>query len=526
MARYVLLTLGSLAAFAGIQWWASTNDVSIILQQLDSGEAATEAVPLLRHPNLDRILRVHIQYVECEFNALAVARTDPDRNRSTLRRLWMPPNPDRSIFEEHFPICANWMWYAREVDHLGWRENPPAREKKRGTERWTTHARRQDRFRCLRGPPSVSSRQRYHWQEPEPCIEENIRRHCDRAVHKEKCRAYAEASLHDKPWKPRYWWGSQALWTIGLRHWNAQTLRSAGVVSVWTAWAILLMIAARRSKRAILVVCSAGVGAWVELRHPALFNWQSATACAWGILTGALALTCAGTRNMQPAMFLAGTVAAFLWLYQGQQVLGAGLILLMTYTALSRSSERQAAFAALRALGAYVAGMGVSLISVNVVRQLVYSLTAPPDLDPELALYVWDGFAGQSAVRQEFSGEQQTLAVLPFFAMSLWATLTDLPITAVLLAHAAAYTAIAYAWICCAWKAARGRSAPWGAAMIATLTAAGVVFRLGISQDEWVLASRPVTLIPACGALALAAVWWRRTTKRAVISPDALRVAE
>ncbi len=139
--------------------------------------------------------------------------------------------------------------------------------------------------------------------------------------------------------KPRYWWGSKALYAIALRYLSVHEIRELTLAATRAAYLLLAVVLVAFAPRTlpatapllVLGAFSSGLEYWADVANGTPYLWTVASAAVLagllrvrrssGVFSGAVPVWC----------FAAGTVSSYLWLGDGHTFLAATWIGLLVW---------------------------------------------------------------------------------------------------------------------------------------------------------------------------------------------------
>ena len=502
---------GTLAVMVALQWAATFVPRERLEVALDDGAVRVEALAPRPHLGTAHRLRHHLQYMECESAALLLRGSDPDFFASRWQRTVFTPSPANAGTGELLARCRHVGDGWQIVDHYGWRFTAPPREAKRGTERWTTIARGSARL-CPKESPHDPYPRAFRWEAPAECRAARLTETCAVWLYPEECSTYASAPFKAKPYKPRYWWGGTALWTLALAAAKAETVRTATTALGWIAPLVFMAVVGWRSRRAAWLLAPVAPLGWWSQWDFGLWSFETAAPQLWAWSAATVAALVAGRRRgggggvWMPTM---GAGQAYLWLLDTAEALGFGLIALTAYAVVRGRSEKEGATEAARLAGAFAAGFVGALAAGVLLRHAVYEQTIAlthPTLSGYVLTNALEQVGARGAEGVTFMAQGLGVAGTAYFLAWIWGQLTLLSTGKALVLHAAAYLAIAAhlaSYASAAWRRG-GRSRPWGASVAVALAIGGLVAEVVPWNDDWVRLGRATILLPAAGWLVAA----------------------
>lgn len=328
---------------------------------------------------------------------------------------------------------------------------------------------------------------------------------CAEWLHPE-CTTYAAAPGNAKPFKPRYWWGGNTLYTLGLAVMPAERLRALFAALGMAAPVVFLLAVAARSRRALFLLAPLAPLAWWSQASFGLWSMETAMPQVWAWLTGALAAWTARWRHAVPLLLACGMVQGYLWSLDTAEALGFGLAVLAVYAVVRDEGEHRGLRASVTAGSAYVAGFALAVLGGIGFRHVVYETTIAL-AHPEMSGYVWTNFTGQMEARRMDNAEsawaKAGIGGSIFLLAWTWSLLTTMAAGKALLLHAACYMAMAAhlgAYLVAGTRQALGQRTRWpayGATAAGALVLGALWAQTTLWNDDWVRVGRATVLIPA-----------------------------
>ena len=501
--------VATFAIMVGLQWAATHVPEERLAAALDDGAARIEALSPRPHLGTAHRLRHHLQYMECEMAALALRGADRSFFGSRWLQAVFAPSPAGTRADTLLPRCRHFGDGWRIVDHYGWRFDAPKREAIRGTERWRTAVRRAYES-CPEEKPQDAYPRPYRWEAPAQCRAARLAETCAAWLHPTECTAYAAAPLAAKPYKPRYWWGTQTLYVLALGAMPADAVRTAAAVAGLSMPALFLLAVARRSRKAALMLGPVALLAWWSQWDYGLWSMETAAPHLWAWSAGTVAALMASRRYATAALLACGMLQAYLWLLDTSEALGFGLVALVAYAIAREDGEHEGLKQCVVLAGAYAAGFALALASGVALRHAVYETTialAHPELSGYVLTNMVEQVASRSAEGQKFVAADLGIAGIAYFLAWTWSQLTALPIERSLLFHAGCYVAMAaHVTMYVIRVGPRGtrmgpRGMPTGATVAGVLALAGLSAEVVPWNDDWVRLGRATILVPAVASM-------------------------
>ena len=505
-ARLGATAVVTFTVLVGLQWsstWVPEEDVAAGLD--DGSSRITNLDPRPGDRRTERLAE-HLQYMECEFAALSIRRTQRGFYPTRWQQAVFAPNTADARSETLLPICKHSQTLQRVVDHRGWEFIGPREEVVRHTvgDVGGTRARPCEADPWDRPTPGSPYAWRLAWERSQACWTERLAALCAEWLHP-RCTTYAEAPANAKPYKPRYWWGANTLHTLGLAVMPADRMRGLTAVTGMMVPAVFLLAVALRSPRALLLVAPLAPLGWWSQWSFGLWSMETGVPQSWAWIAGAVAAWTAGRRNASQALLVCGMVQGFFWLLDTAEVLGLGLAMLAAYAIAREGGEDAGLKAGVKAGIAYGGGFVLAIVGGWGFRHVVYESTIAL-AHPEMTGYVRENVMGQVAARRI----DNTAA--PWAAWGIggsvvhlawtWSWLTTMDVTKAVFLHAACYIAMA-AHLCREGVAgvgrALGRRRVWstcGATGTGLLVLAAVYVQTTLWNDDWVRVGRMTILIP------------------------------
>ena len=210
--------------------------------------------------------------------------------------------------------------------------------------------------------------------------------------------------------KPRYWWGSKALYAIALRHLSVYELREFTRIATRVAYLLLGVSLLLLSPKTLLLTSPllvfgaffSGVEYWADVANGLPYLWAV-------LAVAGLALLMRGKgRKTWPATvpvycFAAGTVSSYLWLGDGHTFLVVTWIGMLVWFGLGPLSATTRARRTLTCIALYGAGIVICYMLGQVVRATF------------LGAQVWWNFWEGTSIAVQSSGLLERLTPWPAF---------------------------------------------------------------------------------------------------------------
>ena len=184
----------------------------------------------------------------------------------------------------------------------------------------------------------------------------------------------------ESPFKPRYWWGSRALFAIALRHFSAAEVRELLEAGTYAAYALLALSLLRLSPKTLLVVSPlvlyggffSGIRYFSDIVNGAPSLWAVLSASALALLMRRQASSpLAPMAAMRLFCFFTGMVSCFLWLGEGHAFLAMTLIGMVTYFGGRHLGRLAATGQAVACISLYLIGFAVCYATGFLVKAAV-----------------------------------------------------------------------------------------------------------------------------------------------------------
>ena len=275
--------------------------------------------------------------------------------------------------------------------------------------------------------------------------------------------------------KPRYWWGSKALYAIALRYLSVREIRELTLTATRAAYVLLAVVLVAFVPRTlpaaapllVLGAFSSGLEYWADVANGTPYLWTVSSAAVLagllrvrrpsGVFSGAVPLWC----------FAAGTVSSYLWLGDGHTFLAATWIGLLVWFGGGAPDAAERTRRAVSCIALYAAGFVACYGLGQIVKAVAWSY------ERVLWHYLWGRtktVAGDT-IDDLSTGENLSTYLESFYAMAWpgWLPAGVFPTTV-------AVSSLAAAAVFAVFRARRGRGEPLrGVLWIAGLLAVNAV---------------------------------------------------
>ena len=167
--------------------------------------------------------------------------------------------------------------------------------------------------------------------------------------------------------KPRYWWGSKALYAIALRHLSVYEYRQLIRTASYLAWGLLAFSLLLISPRTLAVVAPvilfgvffSGIGFWSNVANGTPYAWAVSSAAILAFLISRRASRWGSPGAARLFCFIIGMVSSYLWLGDGHTFLSITLIGLVAWFGGDHSKASERVQLAASCIVLYLAGFAI-----------------------------------------------------------------------------------------------------------------------------------------------------------------------